>query len=148
MKKLWLFLFAMLCCGYCATTGSQEESIYGQTRILQAEYEKVFQATLDYLPERGYTIKKADWESGVIETDYQAGAGVATGFTGDKRAQITCKLIKIDQNQTKLTLELFSEIRDPHSGWQYVAPEYQTARVIYDRFFEAITARAQGRKIE
>lgn len=142
-----VFLFIIILC-YCATTGTQEESIYGQTRIIQAEYEKVFQATLDYLPERGYNIKKANRETGVIETSYQAGAGVATGFTGDKRAQIKCKLIKIDDHQTKLTLELFSEIRDPQSGWQYVAPEYQMARVIYDRFFEAITARAQGRKIE
>lgn len=147
MKNLMVFLTIIILC-YCATTSTQEDSIYGQTRIIQAEYEKVFQATLDYLPERGYTIKKANRETGVIETSYQAGAGVAPGFTGDKRAQIKCKLIKIDDHQTKLTLELFSEIRDPQSGWQYVAPEYQMARVIYDRFFEAITARAQGRKIE
>ncbi len=146
MKNLSIALVIIFC--YCATTGMQEDSIYGQTRVIQATYESVFQATLDYLPERGYTIKKADRESGVIETNYQSGAGVAIGFTGDKRAQVKCKLIKIDDNQTRLTLELFSEIRDPQSGWQYVAPEYQAARVIYDRFFEAITARAQGRKIE
>ncbi len=148
MKNLFIFIASTLLLFYCASTGMHQDSTYGQTRIIAAKYDQIFKATLDYLPERGYKIKKANLETGDIETEYQAGAGLAQGFTGDKRAQVKVKVIKIDENQTKLILEIFSEVRDPRSGWQFEAPEYNAARVIYDRYFEAIIARAQGQKIE
>jgi len=148
VKNLSILIVAVFICCYCASTRTQEDSVYGQSRIIQAKYDQILQATVDYLPERGYQIKKANPETGEIVTEYQAGAGIGPGFTGDKRAQVKAKVIKIDENQTKLILEIFSEIRDPQSGWQFVAPEYNTARVIYDRFFEAIIARAQEQKIQ
>lgn len=148
MKNLFILISSTLLLLYCAGTGTQQDSIYGQSRIIQAKYDQIIQATVDYLPERGYKIKKVNPTTGDIETEYQAGAGLGPGFTGDKRAQVKAKVIKIDENQTKLILEIFSEIRDPQSGWQFVAPEYNAARVIYDRYFEAIIARAQGQKIQ
>ncbi|HEX9972818.1 MAG TPA: hypothetical protein VGD14_12165 [bacterium] len=148
MKNLVILIASILLLSYCANTGMQQDSVYGQSRIITARYDQILQATVDYLPERGYKIKKVNPETGDIETEYQTGAGLGTGFTGDKRAQVKVKVIRIDENQTKLILEIFSEIRDPQSGWQFVAPEYNVGRVIYDRFFEAIIARAQGQKIE
>jgi len=148
MKNLVLSIASMLLLFNCANTGMQQDSIYGQSRIIDAKYDQILKATVDYLSERGYKIKKVNTETGDIETEYQSGAGVGSGFTGDKRAQVKAKLIEIDENQTKLILEIFSEIREPQSGWQYVTPDYNTARVIYDRFFEAIIARAQGQKIK
>ena len=148
MKNLVLSIASILLLFYCANTGMQQDSVYGQSRVIDAKYDQILQATVDYLPERGYKIKKVNTETGDIETEYQSGAGLGPGFTGDKRAQVKAKVIKIDENQTKLILEIFSEIRDPQSGWQYVAPDYNTARVIYDRFFEAIIARAQGRAVQ
>jgi hypothetical protein len=148
MKNLFMLLVAISISFYCATTGTQEDSLYGQSRIIQAEYDRIIKATVDYLSERGYNVKKVEMEKGEIETDYQPGVGFGTGFTGDKRAKVKAKVTRIDEGQSKLLLELFSEVRDPQSGWQLVTPDYYTARTVYDRFFEVITARAQGQKIE
>ena len=148
MKNLFILLVVISISCYCATTGTQEDSLYGQSRIINAGYDRTIKATVDYLSERGYNVKKVNMEKGDIETDYQPGVGFGTGFTGDKRAKVKAKVTRIDDGQSKLVLELFSEERDPQRGWQFVTPDYNTARTVYDRFFEAITARAQGQKIE
>jgi hypothetical protein len=148
MKNSFILLVAISISCYCATTGTQEDSLYGQSRIIKAGYDRIIKATVDYLSERGYNVKKVEMEKGDIETDYQPGVGFGTGFTGDKRAKVKAKVTRIDEGQSKLVLELFSEERDPQRGWQFVTPDYYTARTVYDRFFEAITARAQGQKIE
>lgn len=61
-----------------------------------------------------------------------------------KRARVKTNVIKINENFSKLFIEIYSEIRDPAgSGWQLVSKENREARLIYDRFFKTIEAKAK-----
>lgn len=143
-RHLFLLAIVSVVLG-CA--GSQGFTLYGRSKIIEADYDRLVQATADYLAEGGYEVKKVDAAAGTVETEYRPGIGWTTDFTGDKRAKIMAKVTPMDSTQSKLTLEILSEVRDPESGWQMVEGETRMSRVMYERIFEGITARAQGRSI-
>lgn len=151
MKKVLLLTFALvLVIGLinCAGTGSRGLTSYGEERIIEVGYEKLCRATSDYLSERGFPILQIDFKTGIIKTDYRNNVGWAPpGLRGEKRAKIDAKVIKIDENSTRLVLEIFSEVRDEtaYSTWELVDNNTREARMFYERFFESIAAKAQGR---
>ena len=146
----------------CAGSGLKGLTAYGQFRVVEAGYDKVYDATKNYIYELGYRINKDDKQTGEIETDYRLGAGLnppreatdegrasvtseSRTFTGEKRARFKVKVEKVDETHTKLTLEFLTEIREINGPWQLITGDIRSARYTYDRYFEQITARAQGR---
>ena len=149
----------------CAGSGLKGLTPYGQFRVVEAGYDKVYEATKNYIFELGYRITKDDAQTGEIETDYRLGAGLnppreasdegrasvtseSRSFTGEKRARFKAKVERVDELHTKLTLELLTEIREVNGPWELITGDIRSARYTYDRYFEQITARAQGRPAE
>jgi hypothetical protein len=146
----------------CAGSGVKGLTPYGQFRVIEAEYNKVYDATKNYIFELGYRINKDDKQAGDIETEYRLGAGLnppreetdegrasvtseSRAFTGEKRARFRAKVERVDDLHTKLTLELLTEIREINGPWELITGDIRSARYTYDRYFEQIIARAQGR---
>lgn len=132
----------------CAGTGGRGLTSYGEERIIEVGYERLCRATADYLSERGFPILNVDFKTGVIKTDYRHSVGWAPpGLRGEKRAKVDAKIVKIDENATRLVLEIFSEVRDEteYTSWQLVDGNTRDSRIFYERFFDAIAAKAQGR---
>ncbi|MFH1942667.1 MAG: hypothetical protein ABIL68_11260 [bacterium] len=147
MKHATKLFLCILLFTYCASTGTREFTQFGESRIINSGYIKVFQATTDYLIEGGYKFTKTDMKTGEIETDYKLGVGWgSTRASGEKRAKIRAKVIQVDENQTRLVLEIFSEARQPPSVWHEApmdASETVLAKRMYNRFFEFISRNVQ-----
>lgn len=171
MKRAWIF---MICGGLilmllaCASTGgSKGMTTYGQFRILDIDYVRVFSATQDYLVSNlGLLIIKADMETGDIETDYRMNFGLKPDasteisddmndsstelgprarFRGERRGKVKAKVSKLEDGRTKLILEVFTEYRNVNSSeWKLITGYHWTERFTYDRYFDYITRAAQG----
>ena len=133
----------------CAGTGQKGLTLYGEVRVIEAQYTRLFNATRDYLIERGYNVSKINFDNGDIETEYRNGSGWSyAGFRGtDRQAKIIAKVVAIDSVKSKLTLDIYCEVYEMSAGWQMIPGDNREARVMYDRFFEGITAKATGRRI-
>ena len=131
---------------HCASTGEKGFSQYGQSRIIEAEYNDVFQATLNHFRDLGYTIKTTDWDSGKIETDYKK-RDRGTFRYYDRRSRIRAEVVKMADNQVKLTLEYFNEVKeDVNSSWIALELNTRDEMAVYDRNFNQITERIQSMK--
>ena len=169
MKRGWIVLGCLIIGSifiHCAGSGMRGLTLYGQYRVMTADYDLVFYATRDYISELGYTFKKMDRETGEIETDYRLGAGLPPGreeaaetgvatttesrmaFGTEKRARFKAKVEKLDEVQVKLILELMTEIKDLNGSWQMITGDSRTARFTYDKYFENIEGRVLAVKTE
>ena len=142
-RRKWLALLIPLFLA-CAGTGGHELTSYGQAKVIDVKFETLVRATASYLSDRGYRVIISDMENGIIKTDYRAGAGWAQrGSRGERRAKVEAKIEHIDDTHSKLTLEIYSEVRELNTPWELVDGGTRDAMLIYDRFFEGITARAK-----
>jgi hypothetical protein len=149
MKRMFLFLVSVYLIFSCAGSSQKGLTLYGEKRIIESDFTRLFNATRDYLLERGYKIIKTNFETGEIETEYRNGSGwTYAGFSGtDRRAKVKAKVVKNDETNSTLTIDIYSEVRSLEAGWQMVPGDTRDARIMYDRFFEGISAKAQGRRI-
>ena len=129
----------------CASTTMKEFAAYGQARNIDAADLVVFQTTLDYIRDLGYAIQKEDWESGKIETEYKERTGIGNR---ERRSKIKASVKKITDKQTKLILEYLTEERQLPAGWELLEFTTTDEMFVYDRHFEQITARVEGRPIK
>ena len=173
MKRAWSVLACtglVLALLACASTGGGTKGMttYGQFRILDVDYVKIFSATQDYLVSNlNLVITKADMETGEIETDYRLNFGLkpdasvteesddydvsGTGvnprakFRGERRGKVKAKVSKLEDGKVKLILEVFTEYRNVNSSeWKLITGYHWTERFTYDRYFDYITRAAQG----
>lgn len=148
MKNL---VIVLICCPiififmHCASTGQKGFAAYGQSRTLEAGFFQVFQTTLDYFRGLGYSIQEEDWESGKIETEYKERSRLGNR---ELRSKIKATVSKITENQTKLILEYLNEEREIPGSWELLEFSTTDEMMVYDRHFEQITARVQGRPIK
>jgi len=149
MKRTFLFLVSIYLIFSCAGSSQKGLTLYGEKRMIEADYTRVYNSTRDYLLERGYKIIKTNFETGEIETEYRNGSGwTYAGYRGtDRRAKVKAKVIENEDKNSTLTIDIYSEVRSLDAGWQMVPGDNREARIMYDRFFEGITAKAQGRSI-
>lgn len=147
MKRTFLLLLSIYLLISCAGTQQGGLTLYGQTRTVEAQFTQVFNSSREYLQSRGYKLTKIDFESGDIETEYRNGSGwTYAGFRGtDRRAKVMAKVTKVDSVNSKLLLDIYCEVYDLSGGWQMVPSDNRDARIMYDRFFEGIFSKAQGR---
>ena len=147
MKRVFLLLLSIYLLISCAGTQQKGLTLYGEIRTVEAQFTQIFNASRDYLQSRGYKLTKIDFESGVIETGYRNGSGwTYVGFSGtDRRAKVIATVVKIDSVNSSLTLDIFCEVYELSGGWQLVLGDNRAARIMYDRFFEGIFSKAQGR---
>jgi hypothetical protein len=76
------------------------------TRVYKANYGKVFSAVVDCSEDNGYPIIAADKENGIILTDYQSAGAI---LTGRGRIKLDFHITKIDENSTKVRLNIHCE---------------------------------------
>ncbi|HDL19057.1 MAG TPA: hypothetical protein ENH29_08380 [Bacteroidetes bacterium] len=143
-KRTWLALFFLPFLLACAGTGGHESTGYGQAKVIDVPFTKLVRATADYLSNRGYRVIISDLDNGIIKTDYRSGAGWAQrGSRGERRAKVEAKIERIDDTHSKLTLEIYAEVRELNTPWELVDGGSRDALVIYGRFFDGITTRAK-----
>lgn len=149
--KLLVFILAALFIVSCASSGNRGLTLYGETRVIDGEYDRVFNVTRDYISELGFPIMRANLEKGQIMSDYKEGARLTNmGSAGTKefRAKFRARMERVSDTQTRLTLEYFPEEKDLHTGWELIEIDMNMARATYNRYFEQINARLQGRTIK
>lgn len=161
-KALYLFTgFSVLIS--CAGLQPRQITSLGEVRIIEAKYMNLFTATKEFLQERGYEVIKTNSENGEIETDYKHGVGWSAPEykNAEQRARFSAKVIKMDENHSKLSLEILSQVRElgaerinyqleiwrnpsyeiPKSDWQKITGGNREARIMYDQFFKGIVEK-------
>lgn len=91
---------------------SEKEEI--MTKTYDVNYDIVFNAVISVLEKKDFIIKKIDKESGIIITDYKENIWKAWQealVAMEARRMVNARVIKINQNQTKVKLNLIHENR-------------------------------------
>lgn len=150
LKWIGVILAALIFIG-CASTSNRGLTLYGESRVIEGAYNVVFNAARDYISDLGFPIIRANLEKGQILTDYKEGARLTTmasSGTKEFRAKFRARTEKVSDTETRLTLEYFPEEKDLHTGWELLEIDMQMARSTYNRYFEQIIARVEGRAIK
>ena len=135
----------------CASTGNRGLTLYGEARVIDADHSTVFNAAKDYIMDLGFPVLRSDEEKGQILTDYKMGArltNMRSSGTKEFRAKFRARTEKVSETQTRLTLEYFPEEKDLHTSWELIEIDMQMSRSTYNRYFEQIKARIEGRTIK
>lgn len=127
----------------CATTSMQMQPVETRSRTIAAPQEKVIQATIEYLTERGFVITSA--QNGIINTDYKAASGLATALMGEMRSKVNAIITRAGES-TKITLTLVLEEKSNFSGWKTASvPASQSAKM-YQQYLDEIEKRSLEKK--
>lgn len=130
----------------CATM--QSISPESRTNIIEADYSTTFNAVMNYFQERGFVIKTADVETGLIDTDYKSGSIGTQLLIGDTRTKVNATLSKIGNNQTKIFLTMVAEEKKLLSGWQAMAFEESQVKKTYNKYLIEIKQKAEKSKLD
>lgn len=134
-------------------TPSPTELAKWQTEEIKADKKVIFQASMKYLQDQGYTLKSADSEVGLIKTDYASltrlkgpvGA-IEEILTGKERSSVTITIRSISTTSCKVRVNLIAERWSPGPfglGGHWSRNPYQYNKESYHKFF-----RGLRRKIE
>ena len=148
MKNIMIIIFSILIIFaslHCASTARREFADYGQARNINGTDLVVFQTTLEYFRDLGYAIEKEDWKSGKIETAYKERTRIGNR---ERRSKIIATVKAITDKQAKLTLEYLIEERQLPGSWELLEFSTTDEMFVYERHFEQITARVEGRPIK
>ena len=123
----------------CASTGNRGLTLYGEARVIDADHSTVFNAAKDYIMDLGFPVLRSDEEKG---------QNMRSSGTKEFRAKFRARTEKVSETQTRLTLEYFPEEKDLHTSWELIEIDMQMSRSTYNRYFEQIKARIEGRTIK
>lgn len=119
-----------------------------QTQEIAADKKIIFQATMEYLQDQGYTLKNADSEVGLIKTDYasltrlKGPAGtIEEILTGKHRSSVTITIRSISTTSCKVRVNLIAERWNPGPfglGGHWSRDPYQYTKESYQEFFRGL----------
>lgn len=102
------------------------------TRTFSYDYDRVYDAVVNVFLDRGYSIKEADKDSGLIVTDYK--------YILSVRTRTNAKITKIDGNSCRVRLSPSFEIDSGEPGKeQWITIEPTTGhKENFEKFFSLV----------
>ena len=102
----------------CATT-PKSPSVDFKERIFSGSYNDIFQAVIVSYNDSGYSYVTQDKDKGIIETEWRPEKNILAGlFIGKLRSKIITKLYRMDDLQTRVSVEIVVEKQTAPDQWQ------------------------------
>lgn len=107
MVCIMLILFCLTGCATGQVAWSPEQREVNTTKLYEKDYDSVFDAVLRTFEGRGYAIAILDKDSGIISTEFKPTR--LTAIWGKGKSKLYARLSKIDENSTKVKLNIHCE---------------------------------------